>query len=397
MANTILSVFTRPMARSYLKSLNNIPMFLVHNRSIVCPELLGIRCLFAKAALGIDGYIQMQEQIRNQMASVADRFKEKMLEYSAENSNNMIFTEDLKNMVHLADSDDDIKVVINMIKKYNKQNKSMRFGNYIFGPVVMRMFHIHKKADLALECFKSPELSNFFDQYGSYQILCDILYESQKYKEVLETVQIIKEKQGEGLRYPKNVIVLALASCYKMNTKESLEYALKLWHELREIGHYPTRKATTFCTALAINQGKPEIALEILSSARNSGYTTVRNLRVLALSMIGRIEDIIPILKSVLRVDSPEGQLHTFNRDVLAKVKEAVDLSENHQVILEFTRLMELFEKQKLISEQTLDNDLCTEIQISRSNQNNQMQFLSRRPQQKFQRPVERPSLYDLV
>lgn len=40
------------------------------------------------------------------------------------------------------------------------------------------------------------------------------------------------------------------------------------------------RRATTFCAGLALNQGKPAIAIEILTSARNQNYTTVRNLKV---------------------------------------------------------------------------------------------------------------------
>lgn len=67
------------------------------------------------------------------------------------------------------------------------------------------------------------------------------------------------------------------------------------------------RRAATFCAGLALNQGKPEIALEILTTARNQNYTTIRNLRVAALAEIGRIEDIIPILKLVLNEDLVQG------------------------------------------------------------------------------------------
>lgn len=85
------------------------------------------------------------------MHSLGDKFKEKMAEYVADDAKNMVFTEDLKNMVHLADSDKDIELAVDMLKKYNKQNKSLRFGNYIFGPIIMRLFHLYNKVDLALE------------------------------------------------------------------------------------------------------------------------------------------------------------------------------------------------------------------------------------------------------
>lgn len=107
------------------------------------------------------------------MTNISEKFKEKMSEYVVEDNKNMIFTEDLKNMIHITDSDKDVDLVIKMLKKcvwlkmvismkfnnffsrYNNQNKSLRFGNYVFGPVIMRMFYIHNKADLALEVFTS--------------------------------------------------------------------------------------------------------------------------------------------------------------------------------------------------------------------------------------------------
>lgn len=45
-------------------------------------------------------------------------------------------------------------------------------------------------------------------------------------------------------------------------------------------GHFPMRRATTFCAGLALNQGKPEVALEILGAVKNPNYVTIRNLKV---------------------------------------------------------------------------------------------------------------------
>lgn len=40
------------------------------------------------------------------------------------------------------------------------------------------------------------------------------------------------------------------------------------------------RKATTFCAGLALNQGKPEVALEVISNAKKQNYMTVRCIKV---------------------------------------------------------------------------------------------------------------------
>lgn len=45
----------------------------------------------------------------------------------------MIFTEDLKNMVHLVQNEEDLNLVEVMMKKFNAQNKELRFGNFVFG------------------------------------------------------------------------------------------------------------------------------------------------------------------------------------------------------------------------------------------------------------------------
>lgn len=59
-------------------------------------------------------------------------------------------------------------------------------------------------------------MAGFFDQLMSYQILLDLLYENKKYDDVLEAVDIIKNKQIEGSQYPRNIVVLSSAACYKI-------------------------------------------------------------------------------------------------------------------------------------------------------------------------------------
>lgn len=149
------------------------------------------------------------------------------------------------------------------------------------------------------QLFKDPELSSFFDQLITYQILLDLLFENQKYEEMLEVFKIIQDKQVEGMKYPKNVVVLVYAALYKMvrervclwfcvrleyvvlqNTKESLDYALKLWQEIHEYGHNPMRRACTFCAGLALNQGNAAAAFEVISSVKNQMYYSVRNIKV---------------------------------------------------------------------------------------------------------------------
>ncbi|KAF5293905.1 hypothetical protein FQA39_LY13610 [Lamprigera yunnana] len=336
-------------------------------------QLPAIRQIYSATTLGVDNFLQHRDRIRAQLSNIAPNFREKMKEYTSPESNNMVFTEDLKNMLHLSESDEDVEITIKMMKKFNQQNKQLRFGNYIFGPVIMRMFHVLNKHEEAYQCFKSPELNGLFDQLITYQLLLDLLYENRRYDDILDAFQIIKDKQIEGIKFAKNVIVLVLGACYKINTPEILDYALKLWSELQSVGHLPMRRATTFCAALAINQGKPEVAIEILSTTKNSNYTTVRNIKVSALADLGRVEEAIIMLKNVLYQDGAiAGPVQTFNKEIIEKVKDAVVKRNDDVLTLEFNRIEKYFNEQGHICLNTLDEQLCQEISAPPMNRNNQ-------------------------
>lgn len=205
---------------------------------------------------------------------------------------------------------------------------------------------------------------------------------------MLEAFEVIKGRQIEGAKYPKNVIVLVYASLYKMvcvktyhcefiynraglqNTKESLDYALKLHRELKEHGHNLMRRAVTFCAALAINQGDPANALEVLALLQNPNYVTVRNLKVsavhvahssktnrfsrqaLAFCDVGRLDDTVPILKSIITHDVPQrGNKQTFCADVMEKLRQAFETCDNTDLKLEFNRIDDILKSQGHISD----------------------------------------------
>lgn len=62
----------------------------------------------------------------------------------------------------------------------------------------------------------SEDLNGIFDQQISFQLLLDLLFINGRYKEMLDVFEVISSRQLEGHKYPKNVVVLALAACYKL-------------------------------------------------------------------------------------------------------------------------------------------------------------------------------------
>lgn len=99
------------------------------------------------------------------------------------------------------------------------------------------------------------------------------------------------------------------------------------------------RKTTTFAAGLALAQNAPHIALEIIGTVRQQNYMTVRNIRVVALAQLGRQDDALPILRSVLDVNGPTDTKHTFTKDVVESVKEAVNKSGDQEVIQHYNRI----------------------------------------------------------
>jgi hypothetical protein len=66
------------------------------------------------------------------------------------------------------------------------------------------------------QVFKYPELEDFFAQLGTYQILMDLLFENERYQDILDVFEIIKLRQHQEAKYPKNVVILTFAACFKL-------------------------------------------------------------------------------------------------------------------------------------------------------------------------------------
>jgi len=87
----------------------------------------GCRTLYAPSAIGLDGFEKQRERTAIQFSGMTDKFRDKMKEFSGGDGKNMIFTEDLKNMVYLAENKpEDLELVVKMMKRYS------RYSSYSF-------------------------------------------------------------------------------------------------------------------------------------------------------------------------------------------------------------------------------------------------------------------------
>ncbi|PSN51224.1 hypothetical protein C0J52_10560 [Blattella germanica] len=325
---------------------------------------MGARTLFVPGAMGLDTYTRTRDRTKTQFASLIDKFKVKMTEFSEPNSKNMIFTEDLKNMIHLVEATpEDLDL-----------SKELRFGSYVFGPVVMRMYHLLDKPDEALTAFKDSDLEAFFAQLSTYQILMDLLFEHRRYQDVLDVFEIVRARQHQDTKFPRNVVILTYAACYKLNTPESLKYGMDLWKELKEVGHIPMRRAVTFAAGLALNQNAPHVALEMISDVLQQNYVSVA-----ALSDLGRPEDALPVLRSIIDSDVPRQSMQTISSEVIEKLKQATEKTGNKELSYEVQQLEKRLQDGGHISNVKIDEQLCTPIAqvVLNSNQDRNRKFVA--------------------
>lgn len=112
-----------------------------------------------------------------------------------------------------------------------------------------------------------------------------------------------------------------------------MEYALNIWKELNDKGFTFMRRASTFLIALAINQNASHIAIEILTTIRESRYIDVRCLKVLAYAEMKKFTEIVPLFRKSLELDKPNLHKESYFKDVVCIYLNIIYLNNNRCVL----------------------------------------------------------------
>lgn len=94
------------------------------------------------------------------------------------------------------------------------------------------------------------------------------------------------------------------------------------------------RRASTFLTALAINQNSSHIAIEILTTIKESRYIDVRCLKVLAYADLKRFTEIVPLFRKSLEADRPNIHKESYFRDVVCGIYLNITYLSNNKCVL---------------------------------------------------------------
>ncbi|OTF72854.1 pentatricopeptide repeat-containing protein 2-like protein [Euroglyphus maynei] len=111
------------------------------------------REIFSDEVLGVDRFVQLRQQVSQRFGKQKQIFFERLGEHIADDKN-AILSEDLKNLLFLCENSvDHIDLLKRTIDKFEKQNESLRFGLFQFGPVVMRLARHLNNVDMAMWIF----------------------------------------------------------------------------------------------------------------------------------------------------------------------------------------------------------------------------------------------------
>lgn len=278
--------------------------------------------------------------------------------------NKLILKEELKTLLHLCQSREDVELAKAVIYRYHAENRNLTLGEYKFGPLFMRLCYEMDLEDSAAELIKDKHLRGFFLDSTSFNILMDILFTKGKYESALE---VLIEMKNQEVRFSKDTYILAFAICYKLNSPESFKICTTLREEALIKGDIISRRASCFAVALALNQNDVEKAMSIFSQIMNPESIACTNLNMLIHVQSNMMESLIKILQDTLdRNLSKFVKRHMFSEEVLTKVR--AKLKDNHTLTAKFDEMYGKLHINGQVTTYTLDALLCHVPRDKKSN-----------------------------
>ncbi|KAK1176539.1 pentatricopeptide repeat-containing protein 2, mitochondrial-like [Acipenser oxyrinchus oxyrinchus] len=269
--------------------------------------------------------------------------------------NELVLKDELKLVLHLCQTPEDVEVAKNAIYRYHEENGNVAFGEFKFGPLFMRLCYELGLEETAADLVKDKALKGFFSDSTSFNIVMDMLFIKGSYDSALE---VLLDMKTQGVSFNKDTCTLASAICYKLNTAESYRICTLILEETQSKGKHVPRQAFFFAVALALKQEDVERARSLYSQIMNTESKVCLNLKVLLLGLSGALKDLLSFLESAIVADTPTFvKKPAFSQEVLETVREKMeDSTQLH------SRFEDIFAKLRLsgqVTDVTLDRMLC--------------------------------------
>ncbi|XP_041825609.1 pentatricopeptide repeat-containing protein 2, mitochondrial [Melanotaenia boesemani] len=315
-------------------------------------------CVGAKRHLLSEDVIKLQDFQQRKLAvshlvtgsegNYIELFKEKM------QRNELILRDELKLLLHLCHSADDMLIAREAIYRYHRENRNMLHGDFKFGPLLMRLCYELGLEGMAVATITDENMNGFFIDTTSYNITIDMLFIKGSYESAMEVLRVMRNRR---VPFNKDTITLEIATCYKLNTAESYRICSAVIEEQQSKGHVIPRHAYCFAVALALRRNDLEKAKSLYSQIISTENKLCQNFKVLVLAMSGQVADAISILSAAMLPKSP----YFVKRPEFSQ--EVVDLlclrceGQPHKTKVE--QIVTQLEQAGQVTPRTLDDMLC--------------------------------------
>lgn len=92
----------------------------------------------------------------------------------------------------------------------------MRFGTFVFGPLIMRLLHHFNQPDLALRLIRDETLDSFLAQVNSFILVMNLLYKNQRYEECMDVFDLIRTRECFVVKYPLDCVTQFMAAARRV-------------------------------------------------------------------------------------------------------------------------------------------------------------------------------------
>ncbi|XP_026153356.1 pentatricopeptide repeat-containing protein 2, mitochondrial [Mastacembelus armatus] len=268
--------------------------------------------------------------------------------------NELILRDELKLLLHLCQTADDVMIARDAIYRYHAENRNLLYGEFKFGPLFMRLCYELGLEETAAATITDKDMKGFFNDATSFNITIDMLFTKGSYENALE---VLRTMRLQGVAFNKDTLILATGTCYKMNTVESFKICTALIEEKQAKGHFIPRHAFCFAVALALRQGDIRKAQSLYSQILSTDSRLCQNLKVIISLLSGEITDATSILSAAMLTKSPPFvKKPEFSQEVVDLLRLQ---SEGQPHMMKAEQIVTQLERAGQVTQQTLDDMLC--------------------------------------
>ncbi|XP_070781053.1 pentatricopeptide repeat-containing protein 2, mitochondrial [Enoplosus armatus] len=268
--------------------------------------------------------------------------------------NELILRDELKLLLHVCQSADDIVIARDAIYRYHAENRNMMYGEFKFGPLFMRLCYELDLEDLAAATLTDKSMRGFFNDTTSFNIAIDMLFTKGSHENALE---VLRTMRNQGVPFNKDTLTLASGTCYKLNTAESYRICTALIEEGQTKGQFIPRHAYCFAVALALRRNDIEKAQSVFSQIMSTDSRLCQNLKVVILAMSGAMTHAISVLAAAKLPKSPSFvKRPEFSQEVVDLLRLR---SEGGRHMMKVEQIVTQLERADQVTQQTLDDMLC--------------------------------------